>query len=104
MVRIEHYIYRSYIALARCERFEPITDAITEDYVVNGVRYPSVVTWEEDKPVTDKIADLRGVSAKEQFELGIVPVPTGLQNRFMCQRLVEIYGDRVRRTQGFDLR
>lgn len=103
-MNIEHYIFRSYIALARCERIG------VEDYTVEMVEAdctgtPALAerTWIESETLVERIANARGLSPAEQFDLGIVPMPGALANRLMCERLIKIYGlEKVAKANGFN--
>lgn len=58
-------------------------------------------TWDESVPVAKVIYKVYGHTGRDQFALGIVEQPGWLENRLICSRLRNTFGD-ISDVAGFD--
>jgi hypothetical protein len=99
---MEHLVLRSYIGLARYERYEP-DGPYTLEMVKAEMQatVPVMLCWDEPEAIAKIIYQVWGYTASQQFAKGIIEQPGRTANLLICSQLRDAYGD-LSKVTGFD--
>lgn len=100
----QHWILRSYIALARYERYEPAgsyTDEALRADVCGEAAAVCNLCWDEPTEIAKIVYKVWGFTASQQFEKGIIAQPGKIANLLICSDLRRVFGD-LSGIEGFD--